>query len=66
MSLELLYKGIGMGFLIAAPVGPIGLLCIKRTMNQGFKVGLATGLGAAFADGVYGFLAAFGLAIVTN
>ncbi|MBF0288459.1 MAG: LysE family translocator [SAR324 cluster bacterium] len=66
MSLELMYKGIGMGFLIAAPVGPIGLLCIKRTINEGFKAGLATGLGAAFADGLYGFMAAFGLAVITN
>lgn len=51
------------GLAIAAPVGPIGLLCIRRTLRDGRLVGLATGLGAATADGTYGLLAATGLAL---
>lgn len=46
---------------IAAPVGPIGLLCIRRTLIDGWRVGLATGLGAATADAIYGGIAALGL-----
>jgi threonine/homoserine/homoserine lactone efflux protein len=57
----LLIKGIALGFAIAAPVGPIGLLCIRRTLAHGRLVGLLTGLGAASADAVYAAVAAFGL-----
>lgn len=62
----LFFKGIVLGFAIAAPVGPIGVLCIRRTLALGRKAGLLSGLGAASADMLYGFLAAFGLAAVTN
>ncbi len=62
--MELLLKGIAVGFAIAAPVGPIGLLCIRRTLSKGHLSGFFAGLGAALADGVYGFVAAFGLALV--
>ena len=58
-------KGIVIGLSIAAPVGPIGLLCIQRSLNHGALAGLATGMGAALADGVYGMVAAFGLASVS-
>ena len=58
-------KGLVIGLSIAAPVGPIGLLCINRSLNHGALAGLATGLGAAVADGVYGAVAAFGLASVS-
>jgi threonine/homoserine/homoserine lactone efflux protein len=61
-----LVKGFVIGFSIAAPVGPIGLLCISRSLSFGRLSGLATGLGAAAADGVYGAIAAFGLAFVTD
>jgi threonine/homoserine/homoserine lactone efflux protein len=54
-------KGGVIGLVIAAPVGPIGLLCISRTLERGPIVGLATGLGAAAADAAYGAVAAFGL-----
>jgi threonine/homoserine/homoserine lactone efflux protein len=50
------------GVSIAAPVGPIGLLVIQRTLQRGRAVGLATGLGAAAADAVYGAVGAFGVA----
>ena len=54
-------KGFIIGISIAAPVGPIGVLCIQRTLTGGYIHGLVTGLGAATADAVYGFIAAFGL-----
>jgi threonine/homoserine/homoserine lactone efflux protein len=59
-------RGAVLGFSIAAPVGPIGVLCIRRTLAEGRLSGLATGLGAAAADGVYGAIAALGLAVVTQ
>jgi threonine/homoserine/homoserine lactone efflux protein len=59
-------KGLAIGLSIAAPVGPIGLLCIQRTIAFGRKSGLATGLGAATADGFYGAVAAFGLTAVSG
>lgn len=52
--------GIGAGLAVAAPVGPIGLLCIQRSIAHGRAAGLATGLGAATADAAYGLLVAFG------
>ena len=64
--LGFLARGLVLGFSIAAPVGPIGVLCIRRTLAEGRAVGLASGLGAAAADGVYGALAAFGLTALTG
>ena len=55
-----------MGFAVAAPVGPIGLLCIQRTLQDGRIYGLATGLGAATADAFYGLIAAFGLTFIAS
>ena len=57
-------KGIILGFSIAAPVGPIGVLCIRRTLAQGMAYGFVSGIGAATADAFYGLLAAFGLSAV--
>jgi len=54
------------GFSIAAPVGPIGVLCIRRTLASGRAVGFASGLGAATADAVYGCVAGFGLTLVSG
>jgi len=59
-------KGLALGFSIAAPVGPIGLLCIRRTLSGGWRLGLAAGMGAATADMVYGLVAAAGLTAVTE
>lgn len=66
MDVGPLLRGVIVGFAIAAPVGPIGLLCIQRTLAGGRLVGLATGLGAATADAFYGFVAAFGLTLLTS
>lgn len=54
-------QSVWIGLSIAAPVGPIGLLVIQRTLRHGFAVGLATGLGAAVADAGYGALGAYGV-----
>ena len=53
-------KGFIIGLSIAAPVGPIGVLTIKRTLTEGRRSGFVTGLGAAFADATYGAVAGFG------
>ena len=67
MDLLLIFaKGLGVGLAIAAPVGPIGLLCIQRTLHQGVVIGLVSGLGAACADAVYGGIAGFGLTSVSD
>lgn len=58
-------KGIILGFCIAAPVGPIGILCIRRTLAGGRLSGFVTGLGAATADAFYGSVAAFGITAVS-
>ena len=66
-SLASLYvRGLVMGLAIAAPVGAIGVLCIRRTLAGGWALGLATGLGAATADAAYGALAAFGISAITT
>jgi threonine/homoserine/homoserine lactone efflux protein len=59
-------NGVAIGFIIAVPVGPVGALCLKRTLRDGRLSGLISGLGAATADAVYGFVAAFGLTFITD
>jgi threonine/homoserine/homoserine lactone efflux protein len=60
------WQGLLLGFSIAAPVGPIGVLCIRRSISDGRWIGLATGLGAATADAAFGCVAAFGLTAVSG
>jgi threonine/homoserine/homoserine lactone efflux protein len=62
---DLLLRGVLIGFSIAAPVGPIGVLCIRRTLAEGRAFGLVSGLGAATADALYGCVAAFGLTLIS-
>ncbi len=64
--MSFLLKGFIMGFSIAAPVGPIGVLCIRRTLADGRAAGFVSGLGAATADAVYGAVAGFGLTLVSS
>ena len=66
MTFDYLIKGLLVGFSIAAPVGPIGVLVIRRTLTEGRLSGLFTGLGAAVADGTYGFIAGFGLTSISD
>jgi threonine/homoserine/homoserine lactone efflux protein len=64
MEWVVLPKGVLLGLSVAAPVGPIGVLTIRRTISDGFRMGFATGLGAATADATYGLIAAFGLTAI--
>ena len=57
MDSDLLLRGGLIGLAIAAPVGPIGVLCIRRTLADGWVFGLVSGLGAATADALYGCIA---------
>ena len=66
MEINYFIKGIIIGFSIAAPVGPIGILTIDRSLRYGPSAGLATGLGAAAADAVYGCVAGFGLTFISG
>src|SRR5947209_4610782 len=66
MDVSFLVRGLLIGFSIAAVVGPIGMLCISRTMQQGFLYGFITGLGAATADALYGSIAACGLTLISG
>jgi threonine/homoserine/homoserine lactone efflux protein len=61
-----LIKGFFIGFAIAVPIGPIGILCIHRTLKSGLKAGLTSGIGAALADALYASVAAFSLKIITD
>ncbi|MEO7003331.1 MAG: LysE family transporter [Ktedonobacterales bacterium] len=62
----LFLRGVALGWAIAAPVGPIGVLCIRRTLAFGRRIGLVSGMGAATADMLYGAVAAFGLTAVSS
>jgi threonine/homoserine/homoserine lactone efflux protein len=66
MDPALFFRGLIVGFCIAAPVGPIGVLCIRRSLAEGRLSGLVSGLGAATADGLYGCVAGFGLTAVSG
>jgi threonine/homoserine/homoserine lactone efflux protein len=66
MELTIFLKGILIGFAMAVPVGPIGIICIRKTLTGGRLRGLMIGLGAATADLLYACVAAFGLTVVSN
>ena len=63
---SLFFRGFVIGISIAAPVGPIGVLCIRRTLAEGRLIGFLSGMGAATADMIYGAIAAFGLTVITS
>lgn len=62
----LFVQGMGFGLAVAAPVGPMSLLCMRRTLAQGWRTGLATGAGIATGDGVYAGVAVAGLASLSQ
>lgn len=66
MDSGLFIRGLIIGFSIAAPVGPIGILCIRRTLSEGRASGFLSGLGAATADALYGCIAGFGLTMIST
>ena len=60
----LAFRGVAAGLIIAAPVGPVNLLCIRRTLEKGWRSGMVSGFGAALADTAYGAIAGFGISLV--
>jgi threonine/homoserine/homoserine lactone efflux protein len=66
MDPSFLARGLAVGFTIAAAVGPISILVLRRTLAHGRVYGLASGMGVAAADGSYGGIAAFGLTAITS
>lgn len=65
-NLDVFFRGIMLGLMVAAPVGPVGLLCIRRTISKGLAIGFASGFGAAFADAFFSAVAAFGVTAITQ
>lgn len=61
---DLLVKGILIGVVVSAPMGPVGVLCIQRTLNKGRWYGFVTGLGAALSDIIYALLTGFGMSFI--
>jgi threonine/homoserine/homoserine lactone efflux protein len=66
MGLVFFLKGIAVGAIIAVPVGPVGILCLRKTIFDGQLAGLTAGLGAASADTFFGIVAAFGLTFISQ
>ena len=66
MDIAFLLKGFVIGVSIAAPIGPISMLCIRRTLAEGRLFGIVSGLGGASADAVFGCIAGFGLTFISN
>src|SRR5690554_114691 len=64
--LEIIYKGIIIGIIVSAPMGPIGILCVQRTLNRGRLHGLATGLGAMLSDLIYASATLIGLGFIDD
>jgi threonine/homoserine/homoserine lactone efflux protein len=64
IDLELPFRGLAAGFIIAAPVGPVNVLCIQRSLEKGWKSGILSGLGAALVDTLYGGIAGFSISLV--
>lgn len=64
IDLALPLRGLAVGLIIAAPVGPVNVLCIQRTIEKGWKSGVLSGLGSAVADTIYGAIAAFSISLV--
>lgn len=66
MGLELFWKGFIVGLMVSIPLGPIGVLCIQRTLNKGRKAGFISGLGAAAADTIFAVIAGFGVNFIIH
>src|SRR5438270_13566585 len=66
MDFALLVRGLVLGFSIAAVVGPIWLLCLRRSLTGGFARGFVSGLGAATADATYAAVASFGITLLSS
>lgn len=64
LDLGLPIRGVAAGFLIAAPVGPVNVLCIQRSLQKGWRAGIVSGLGAALVDTLYGGIAGFSISLI--
>lgn len=64
--LQILIKGLFIGILVSAPMGPIGILCVQRTLNRGRWHGFVSGLGAALSDVLYALVTLLGISLVTD
>ncbi len=66
MDISLLWNGVIIGLAISIPLGPLGILCVQRTVNKNWKSGIFSGVGVAAADTMYSIIAGFGLSIIIN
>lgn len=66
MDISFFFKGILVGIIISAPIGPVGALCIQRTMNRGRLCGILSGIGAAIGDSIFAAIAVFGLTFISG
>ncbi|MDR3441074.1 LysE family transporter [Telmatospirillum sp.] len=66
MVTNLFLRGVAIGFALAAPVGPVGVLCVRRALADGRHAAFVAGLGAAFADTFYGAVACLGLGVISS
>ena len=62
--ISILWKGFIIGVIVSAPLGPVGVLCIQRTLNKGRWYGFVTGVGAAMSDIAYALLTGYGMSFV--
>lgn len=65
-AIDILYKGIIIGIVVSAPLGPVGVLCIQRTLNKGRWYGFVTGIGATFSDLLYALLTGYGMSFIAD
>lgn len=63
---ELIFKGILIGILVSAPMGPVGVLCVQRTLNKGRWYGFFTGVGATISDIIYALITGYGMSFVMD
>ncbi len=64
--LSWIFKGLLIGIIASAPMGPVGVLCVQRTLNKGRWYGFVTGIGAAISDFIYALITGFGMSFVVN
>ena len=62
--LDFIFKGLLIGIIASAPMGPVGILCIQRTLNKGRWYGFITGIGAAISDIIYALIVGFGMSFI--
>ena len=64
--LDIIFKGMLIGILVSAPMGPVGILCVQRTLNKGRWYGFVTGIGATVSDLIYALITGLGMSFVMN